>query len=80
MISQNLHDEQVEFVMSFHKCGGNVNDNVHIPLPRWVLSAAGKLGRDKVFYTDRWGFSNDEYISGAADEQVNSILFYIQAH
>jgi len=61
---------EVEFVLSFHKCGGNVGDNAHIPLPRWALAAAGRLGRDKVFYTDRWGFSNDEYISGAAEEKV----------
>jgi hypothetical protein len=69
---------QVEFVMSFHKCGGNVGDNVHIPLPRWVLAAAGRLGRDRVFYTDRSGGSNDEYISGAADENVRASLLWAE--
>ncbi|EKX32424.1 hypothetical protein GUITHDRAFT_47288, partial [Guillardia theta CCMP2712] len=58
---------EIEFVMSFHKCGGNVGDNVYIPLPKWILSHAHKAGLSSVFYTDRWGFSNDEYISGAAD-------------
>ncbi|KAL0397904.1 UNVERIFIED_CONTAM: Beta-amylase 2, chloroplastic [Sesamum calycinum] len=24
-------------VMSFHECGGNVGDDVHIPLPQWVI-------------------------------------------
>jgi Glycosyl hydrolase family 14 len=28
--------QHVQVVMSFHSCGTNVNDNVHIPLPEWV--------------------------------------------
>jgi len=61
---------EVEFVMSFHKCGGNVGDNVYIPLPRWVRKEADEMGRNRVFYTDRSGDSNDEYISCGADETV----------
>ncbi len=44
---------EIEFVMSFHKCGGNVGDNVNIPLPKWVLKEAEAMGYSRVFYTDR---------------------------
>ncbi|XWS32186.1 hypothetical protein CRYUN_Cryun23aG0139000 [Craigia yunnanensis] len=27
---------KLQVVMSFHECGGNVGDDVHIPLPQWV--------------------------------------------
>jgi len=62
---------EVEFVMSFHKCGGNVGDSCHIPLPKWVQEAAKEQGRDLAFYTDRNGNTNDEYIAGAADEKLD---------
>jgi beta-amylase len=58
---------EIEPVMSFHKCGGNVGDSCLINLPPWVLEEAKRIGRDSVFYTDKWGFVNDEYISLAAD-------------
>jgi hypothetical protein len=29
---------KVQAVMSFHACGGNVGDNINIPLPQWVLN------------------------------------------
>lgn len=58
---------EIEPVMSFHKCGGNVGDSCLINLPPWVLEEAKRMGRDNVFYTDKWGHTNDEYISLAAD-------------
>jgi hypothetical protein len=61
---------EIEPVMSFHKCGGNVGDSCLINLPPWVLEEAKKLGRDTVFYTDKWGYTNDEYISLSADTSV----------
>ena len=58
---------EIEPVMSFHKCGGNVGDSCLINLPPFILEEAKRLGRNNVFYTDKWGYSNDEYISLAAD-------------
>jgi hypothetical protein len=29
---------KVQAVMSFHACGGNIGDNINIPLPQWVLN------------------------------------------
>jgi len=59
---------EVEFVMSFHRCGGNVGDSCTVPLPKWVTQCADKLGRDVAYYTDRKKYTNDEYISCMADE------------
>ena len=58
---------ELEPVMSFHKCGGNVGDSCLINLPPWVLEEARRLGKDSVFYMDKAGYVNDEYISLAAD-------------
>ncbi|OIT07319.1 beta-amylase 2, chloroplastic [Nicotiana attenuata] len=33
---------KLRVVMSFHECGGNVGDYVHIPLPRWVTEIGGR--------------------------------------
>eukprot|EP00744_Colponema_vietnamica_P004728 GILI01007003.1.p2 GENE.GILI01007003.1~~GILI01007003.1.p2 ORF type:complete len:498 (+),score=163.82 GILI01007003.1:171-1496(+) len=52
---------KAEFVMSFHQCGGNVGDACNIPLPSWVLSVSD------IFYKDRNGFENKEYVSLWAD-------------
>lgn len=60
---------EVEFVMSFHKCGGNVGDSCSVPLPKWVQACADKEGRSKVYYTDKHGTSNDEYLSLSCDEK-----------
>lgn len=56
---------RVQAIMSFHQCGGNVGDGVYIPIPEWVLS----VGEDDpdVFYTNRSGNRNPEYLSLAAD-------------
>jgi len=62
---------RLQVVMAFHACGGNVNDTVNLPLPRWVLDA-GDDDPD-LWYTDRGGNRNRECISLFADEQ-SSIL------
>eukprot|EP00164_Ancoracysta_twista_P009651 GFYU01014361.1.p1 GENE.GFYU01014361.1~~GFYU01014361.1.p1 ORF type:complete len:471 (-),score=141.00 GFYU01014361.1:75-1487(-) len=50
-------------VMSFHECGGNVGDACNIPLPSWAT-------QDKdIFYQDREGNKNYEYISLFADSK-----------
>lgn len=33
---------KLQVVMSFHECGGNVGDDVHIPLPQWVTEIGQK--------------------------------------
>ena len=50
-------------IMSFHQCGGNVNDNFNVPLPGWVTAQAGK----DIFYKDREGHVDQEYISLGVD-------------
>lgn len=52
----------IEFVMSFHQCGGNVGDDCNIPLPQWVLDSG-----DDIFYQDQDGNIDFEYISLFAD-------------
>ena len=52
--------------MSFHACGGNVGDNVNIPLPHWVLEA-GRTNPE-IFYTDRGGYCNQECLSLFSDD------------
>jgi beta-amylase len=35
------YDLKLQVVMSFHSCGTNVNDDVHVPLPKWVQEVRG---------------------------------------
>ncbi|KAK8857914.1 beta-amylase [Tritrichomonas musculus] len=49
-------------VLSFHKCGGNVGDNVNIPIPSFVFS-----NQVKPYFVDRQNQINDEYISFSYD-------------
>ncbi|KAJ7531275.1 hypothetical protein O6H91_14G038500 [Diphasiastrum complanatum] len=53
-------------VMSFHQCGGNVGDDVNIPLPRWVLEI-GESNPD-IFFTDQHGSCNPECLSWGVDK------------
>jgi beta-amylase len=47
-------------ILSFHQCGGNVDDDCNIPLPSWVWD----LGReDEMKFIDENGFINGEYVS-----------------
>jgi len=52
---------KVQFVASFHRCGGNVGDECDIPLPPFVRQ------NSDIWYTDRAGHQNQEYISLFAD-------------
>jgi len=52
---------RVQFVASFHQCGGNVGDTCFIPLPDFVLQ------NQDIWYTDQSGNTNKEYISLFAD-------------
>ncbi|EOX99186.1 Beta-amylase 5, putative [Theobroma cacao] len=53
--------------MSFHQCGGNIGDEVTIPLPQWVLDI-GETDPD-IFYTNRKGNRNKEYLTIGVDMQ-----------
>lgn len=54
-------------MLSFHECGGNVGDDVCIPLPHWVA----EIGRSNpdIFFTDREGRRNPECLSWGVDKE-----------
>lgn len=56
--SRGMH---VQFVTSFHQCGGNVGDACNIPLPSFVTGASN------IWYKDQQGGEDKEYISLFAD-------------
>jgi beta-amylase len=58
---------KAEVVMSFHQCGGNVGDDCNIPIPQFVRNV-GNSNPD-IYYTDRAGHRNPEYISLGSDDQ-----------
>nr|DAD47367.1 TPA_asm: hypothetical protein HUJ06_017304 [Nelumbo nucifera] len=60
-------DFKLQVVMSFHECGGNVGDDVCIPLPHWVA----EIGRNNpdIFFTDREGRRNPECLSWGIDKE-----------
>lgn len=53
--------------MSFHECGGNIGDDVCIPLPHWVA----EIGRSNpdIYFTDRAGRRNPECLSWGVDKE-----------
>lgn len=57
----------IQVVLSFHECGGNVGDDVCIPLPHWVA----EIGRSNpdIFFTDREGRRNPECLSWGVDKE-----------
>lgn len=61
---------KMQATMCFHACGGNVGDDVNIPLPDWVVAAADA---QKAWFRDRsqalasGSELNREYISFGAD-------------
>ncbi|XP_071701296.1 beta-amylase 7-like isoform X2 [Rutidosis leptorrhynchoides] len=58
---------KLQVVMSFHDCGGNLGDDVCIPLPHWVA----EIGRSNpdIFFTDRSGRRNPECLSWGIDKE-----------
>ena len=59
---------KLQVVMSFHQCGGNVGDTCNIPLPDYVQTVGNS--NPGIFYTDREGFVNKEYISLGVDHEA----------
>nr|AFQ33618.1 beta-amylase 6 [Citrus trifoliata] len=58
---------KLQVVMSFHECGGNVGDDVCIPLPHWVAET-GRIN-PHIFFTDREGRRNPECLSWGIDKE-----------
>lgn len=58
---------KLQAIMSFHQCGGNVGDIVNIPIPQWVRDV-GASDPD-IFYTNRGGARNIEYLTLGVDDQ-----------
>jgi beta-amylase len=58
---------KMAMVGSFHQCGGNVGDDCSIPLPRWVLDIGNSNAN--IFYTDKHGYRNNEYLSLGVDRE-----------
>ncbi|KAL2460691.1 Beta-amylase 7 [Abeliophyllum distichum] len=58
---------KLQVVMSFHECGGNVGDDVCIPLPHWVAEIG--RGNPNIFFTDRAGRRNPECLSWGVDKE-----------
>ncbi|KAL0905122.1 hypothetical protein M5K25_027300 [Dendrobium thyrsiflorum] len=58
---------KLQVVMSFHECGGNVGDDVYIPLPIWV-SEIGKKNPD-IYFTNRKGGRNTECLTWGIDKE-----------
>ena len=67
-IAQALNGLKVQAVMSFHAAGGNVGDNVNIPLPDWVLQVGEE--HPDIFYTDASGNRNPECLSLGCDDEL----------
>ncbi|KAG6427145.1 hypothetical protein SASPL_111385 [Salvia splendens] len=65
-IVQDL-DLKLQVVMSFHECGSNVGDDVHIPLPKWIMEIGSK--NPDIFFTDREGRRNHECLTWGIDKQ-----------
>ncbi|KAF5464259.1 hypothetical protein F2P56_014350 [Juglans regia] len=58
---------KLQVVMSFHECGGNIGDDIHIPLPRWVVEI-GQSNPD-IYFTNREGRRNTECLSWGIDKE-----------
>ncbi|KAM7260840.1 hypothetical protein ACFE04_026315 [Oxalis oulophora] len=58
---------KVQVVMSFHECGGNVGDDVHIPLPHWITAIA--QSNPDIYFTDKDGRRNTECLTWGVDKK-----------
>ncbi len=61
-------------ILSFHQCGGNVGDNVNVPLPKWIWKdVATRLPEgdsESAKFKSEQGHTSDEYVSIWADHAV----------
>lgn len=60
-------------IMSMHQAGGNVGDNVNVPLPKWVwehVASQGKFGPDAGKFKSEQGNLSPEYVAFWSTPQV----------
>lgn len=59
------HGLKVVPILSFHQCGGNVGDDVFVPIPKWVWEKLRRLLGDENFakFVSEQGNACDEYVS-----------------
>ncbi|CAK8985774.1 unnamed protein product [Durusdinium trenchii] len=57
---------ELQAVMSFHQCGGNVGDTVNFPLPAWCLEKAKSSG---LLYKSKDGVVAEDCLSLSADNE-----------
>ncbi len=61
-------------ILSLHQCGGNIGDNVYVPLPFWVWNhvaeRAGSNNPDYAKYKSEQGNKSPEYVSAWATPHV----------
>lgn len=53
--------------MSFHECGGNVGDDVHIPLPQCIAEISQR--NPDMFFKNREGRPKPECLTWRVDEE-----------
>jgi len=58
---------ELQATMSFHRCGGNIGDNVKITLPAWVLEVAADYD---LFYRGPTGDVSEDCLSLSADSRA----------
>lgn len=75
-LSQRIKDHGLKWVpiLALHQCGGNVGDNVYVPLPFWVwnhvAAKAGSNNPDFAKYQSEQGNKSSEYVSVWATEHA----------
>ncbi len=69
-------------ILSFHQCGGNVGDDVFVPVPKWVWEKLARLLGDAKFakFVSEQGNACDEYVSfWATDLILADYLAFVKA-
>ncbi len=51
---------QIQPIMSFHQCGGNVGDTYDMPIPSWIWAIAGNGGK---YISEQYDPGNPEVVS-----------------
>lgn len=74
------HELRIIPIMSFHQCGGNVNDDCNVPLPRWIWNQYTNLPSNALKYKSEQGNFSNEYLSLWANEYaVPQYIEFMQA-
>jgi len=74
------HDLRIIPIMSFHQCGGNVNDDCNIPLPQWLWSHFEGIHKQDLMYKSEQGNYSKEFLSmWANDFALPQYIEFMQA-